>query len=249
MWDTGADGRIAVELHTDNPLSLLGLTAVLEKTPGIDVVATSLGDRRLSAAEATTSGRVVVVAASSGAAGLALARRLLLGRPAAGPAEAVAPAEQAGPASPPPSPGWPRVVLMLDCGGDLPLVEASRLQLRGVLCLREGLNTIEADLRCVEAGGVTVSPCVAGQMFLGLARACAARPAAGVPRRLDRLSMRERQVYELLVRGHSTKEVARVLTVTEVTIRSHVRRILAKLEMRNRAELVVPPDDEPFAPR
>jgi DNA-binding NarL/FixJ family response regulator len=58
--------------------------------------------------------------------------------------------------------------------------------------------------------------------------------AAG--RRLDDLSDREREVLALLARGRRNREIAETLFVTEATVKTHVRHILEKLRIRNRAE-------------
>ena len=58
--------------------------------------------------------------------------------------------------------------------------------------------------------------------------------AAG--RRLDDLSDREREVLALLAHGRRNREIAETLFVTEATVKTHVRHILEKLRIRNRAE-------------
>ena len=58
--------------------------------------------------------------------------------------------------------------------------------------------------------------------------------AAG--QRLDDLSDREREVLALLARGRRNREIAETLFVTEATVKTHVRHILEKLRIRNRAE-------------
>jgi DNA-binding NarL/FixJ family response regulator len=55
-------------------------------------------------------------------------------------------------------------------------------------------------------------------------------------RRLDDLSDREREVLALLARGLRNREIAETLFVTEATVKTHVRHILEKLRIRNRAE-------------
>jgi DNA-binding NarL/FixJ family response regulator len=58
-----------------------------------------------------------------------------------------------------------------------------------------------------------------------------------VLRRHERLSPRERDVYELIVQGRSNKEVARTLFISESTTKVHVRHIFEKLGVHTRAEL------------
>jgi DNA-binding NarL/FixJ family response regulator len=53
-----------------------------------------------------------------------------------------------------------------------------------------------------------------------------------------RPSRRELQVFELIADGFTDAEIGRVLRVTEHTVKTHVRHLLAKLEARNRTQLV-----------
>jgi ATP/maltotriose-dependent transcriptional regulator MalT len=57
-------------------------------------------------------------------------------------------------------------------------------------------------------------------------------------RRSDRLSTREREVYELIVQGRSNKEIASTLFISESTTKVHVRHIFEKLGVHSRTELV-----------
>lgn len=53
-----------------------------------------------------------------------------------------------------------------------------------------------------------------------------------------RLSAREAEVMELLARGHSVARIAEMLVVSENTIRTHSKRIYAKLDIHKKQELV-----------
>jgi FixJ family two-component response regulator len=56
--------------------------------------------------------------------------------------------------------------------------------------------------------------------------------------RIGTLTPRERQVFELVIRGKTNKEVARAIGGTERTIKAHRHRVMEKLQVRSVAELV-----------
>jgi DNA-binding NarL/FixJ family response regulator len=92
-------------------------------------------------------------------------------------------------------------------------------------------------VRAAADGGALLSPSVTRRL---LAEFTARRPAAAAPpAALARLTSRERDVLDLVVRGRSNAEIARDLVVTQSTVKTHVTHILDKLGLRDRVQAVV----------
>ena len=94
-----------------------------------------------------------------------------------------------------------------------------------------------AAIRVVAAGEALLAPAATGH----LVRAFVARPGPGRPdqRLLDELTAREREVLLLVAQGISNAEIAGRLVVSPATVKTHVSRILTKLALRDRAQLVI----------
>jgi len=85
----------------------------------------------------------------------------------------------------------------------------------------------------VEHGGVWVGPQLMRRLMHGLAT----RNSAVTEPALDRLSQRERQVAEAVARGSTNKEIARVMAITERTVKAHLTAAFEKLGVRDRMQL------------
>jgi DNA-binding NarL/FixJ family response regulator len=92
-------------------------------------------------------------------------------------------------------------------------------------------------VRVVAAGESLLAPSVTSR----LVREFATRPTTGKPRndRLDGLTEREVEVLRLVAAGLSNAELAERLVLSAATVKTHVSRILTKLGLRDRAQLVV----------
>ncbi|MEU5879650.1 LuxR C-terminal-related transcriptional regulator [Spirillospora sp. NPDC047279] len=66
----------------------------------------------------------------------------------------------------------------------------------------------------------------------------AARDAEEFRRRLERLTVREREVVEALARGMSNRELARHLGISELTVKNHLHSIFMKLEVADRTQAI-----------
>lgn len=92
-------------------------------------------------------------------------------------------------------------------------------------------------VRVVAAGDALLSPGVTRRLIA----AFAARPArtGATPATMSLLTAREREVVALVADGLSNDEIARELTISPATARTHVSRAMIKLHARDRAQLVV----------
>jgi DNA-binding NarL/FixJ family response regulator len=94
-----------------------------------------------------------------------------------------------------------------------------------------------AAIRVVAAGEALLAPTVTRRLIAEFAR----RPPPSRPpgRALDGVTRREREVLVLIARGLSNTEIAAHLHLSLPTVKTHVGRLLAKLDARDRAQLVV----------
>jgi DNA-binding NarL/FixJ family response regulator len=101
-------------------------------------------------------------------------------------------------------------------------------------------DTLAADLisavRTVAAGQNVAAPTVTRRLIRHFVDTV---PRAPDPTRLDQLTLREKEVLTLMARGMSNQEIAARLLVTEGTVKTHVSRILAKLQLRDRIHAVI----------
>ncbi|MGO4689588.1 response regulator [Glaciibacter sp. 2TAF33] len=98
---------------------------------------------------------------------------------------------------------------------------------------------LTAAIRAVASGEASVSPRVTRRMLdLFGSRLPQAPPEAGTDR-LAVLTEREREVFLGIARGLSNGELTQTLFLSESTVKTHIGRILAKLELRDRVQIVI----------
>jgi len=107
----------------------------------------------------------------------------------------------------------------------------------GFLLKRTRPEELIAAVHTVAAGDSLLSPSVTRRVIDRMARQPV--PDVGNAARLGALTAREREVLGLIARGLSNREIAAALVVEESTARTHVKRILMKLGLRDRVQAVI----------
>jgi DNA-binding NarL/FixJ family response regulator len=107
----------------------------------------------------------------------------------------------------------------------------------GFLLKRTRPEQLIAAIHTIAGGEALLSPSVTRTVIDRMAHQ--PPPAAPDARRLGGLTPRERDVLELIARGLSNAEIAVTLVVEESTVKTHVKRILAKLDLRDRIQAVI----------
>jgi DNA-binding NarL/FixJ family response regulator len=128
-----------------------------------------------------------------------------------------------------------RVVILTTYDLDEYVFDALRAGASGFLLKDAPANDLLNAVRVVAAGDALLAPSVTRRLVETFAQ----RPERVAPPGLDELTPREVEVLKAMARGRSNAEIAELLVVSEATIKTHVARILDKLDCRDRVQAVV----------
>ncbi len=131
----------------------------------------------------------------------------------------------------------PKVLMLTTFDLDDYVYEALRAGASGFLLKDAPAAELVRAVRVVAAGEALLAPSVTRRLiaeFTHRPRQGQTRPAA-----MDTLTPREVEVLTLIARGLSNQEISRTLVVAEQTVKTHVGRILMKLDRRDRTQAVV----------
>lgn len=131
----------------------------------------------------------------------------------------------------------PRVVVLTTFDLDEYVFEAFRAGASGYLLKDARRDRVVEAVRAAADGDALVSPSVTRRLIEHFAVVPRGRPRRDET--LERLTDREREVLELIGRGLSNSEIAAELVLSESTVKTHVGRILGKLDVRDRVQAVV----------
>lgn len=205
---------IKVVIVDDQALIRDGLRTMLELDEGISVVGEAAdGSAVLETVRRTRPDVVLMDIRMPGVDGLEATRRLLR------------------------SPDGPKVLVLTTYDADEYVIEAMRAGASGFLLkdLRKG-QLVRAVYQAA-AGDLVIDPSITKRLIEQVVDTRRARTEARSA--LNRLTEREIEVLRLMARGLTNAELAADLSVSESTVKTHVARVLDKLEVRDRVQAVI----------
>ena len=205
---------IRVVIVDDQALIRDGLRTMLELDEGISVVGEAAdGADALNAVQRTRPDLVLMDIRMPGVDGLEATRRMLN------------------------KPGGPKVLVLTTYEADEYVVEAMRAGASGFLLkdLRKG--QLVRAVHQAAAGDLVIDPSITKRLIEKVVDTKRAQTQARSA--LNRLTEREVEVLRLMARGLTNAELAVDLSVSESTVKTHVARVLDKLEVRDRVQAVI----------
>jgi DNA-binding NarL/FixJ family response regulator len=130
-----------------------------------------------------------------------------------------------------------RVVVLTTFEQDDYIFGALSVGASGFLLKRSKPEELLTAIHTVAGGEALLSPSVTSRVIERMAQDPVPDPRRDA--RLDDLTAREREVLELIARGLSNAEIADALTIEASTVKTHVKNVLAKLDVRDRLQAVI----------
>ena len=208
--------RIGVLIADDQPMVRAGLRMILELEPDIDIVGEAAdGNEAITLAGETKPDVILMDVRMPHLDGLEATRRIVHDRD-----------------------HLPRVLILTTFDLDAYVFEALQAGASGFVLKDIQPEHLVDAIRVIANGEALLSPMVTRRLIEEFVR----RPpdvARQPPRELDQLTPREAEIMRLVARGLSNAEIAAQAFVSEPTVKTHVARILMKLGLRDRVQVVV----------
>jgi DNA-binding NarL/FixJ family response regulator len=131
-----------------------------------------------------------------------------------------------------------RVLILTTFGLDTYVYQALRAGASGFMLKDAPPEEIAAAVRIVAGGDALLAPAITRAVIEEFARRPPTAPA-DPPAAVASLTPREREVLDLLARGLSNPQICQQLIISEATAKTHVARILQKLGLRDRIQIVI----------
>jgi DNA-binding NarL/FixJ family response regulator len=130
----------------------------------------------------------------------------------------------------------PRIVVLTTFDLDEAAARAIRGGASGFVLKDAEPEFLLAAIRTVHAGSAVIAAGATRELFQFFSEG---KPAKPQPPEFDSLTSREREIFVLAARGLSNSEIASAEFLSEATVKTHISRILSKLGLRDRVQMVV----------
>ncbi|WP_369360273.1 response regulator [Streptomyces sp. cg2] len=211
-----ATTAVRVLIADDQMMVRQGFTVLLDAEPDIEVVGQAVDGHDAIARTAELAPDVVLMdIRMPGLGGIEATRRIT------GPAGATV-----------------KVLVLTTFDLDEYVYEALRAGASGFLLKDASADELAQAVRVVAAGDALLAPSVTKRLIAEFSRLPSA-PRTPLKDRVAGLTERETEVLSLIAQGLSNAEIAQRLVVAEQTVKTHVGRILVKLELRDRTQAAV----------
>jgi len=141
-----------------------------------------------------------------------------------------------------------RVLILTTFGLDNYVYDALRAGASGFMLKDAPPEEIAAAVQILARGEALLAPAITRAVIQEFARQQPA-PSPSQPAALEHLTPREQEVLALLARGLSNSEICQHLVISEATTKTHVARILQKLDLRDRVQAVIYAYENGLVPR
>jgi DNA-binding NarL/FixJ family response regulator len=186
-----------------------GLVSLLQSEPGYEVIGeASSGEEALNTVPELDPDVVLMDVKMPGIGGVETTRRLVEAYPQL------------------------RVLMLTVSEEEENLFAAIQAGARGYILKNADAGELLDAIRRIHAGEAILSPSMTLRLLQVLQSGGISAPLSKLP-----LTSREQDVFQLLAQGASNRQIAETLTITENTVKTHVRNILEKLELHNRSEV------------
>lgn len=132
-------------------------------------------------------------------------------------------------------PSAPRVLMLTSYDVEAPAYDALRAGVSGFLLKDASGEEVVHAVRSAHRGGVVIAPSITRRLLDQVDLPGPPR----VPAEVGALTDREREVVRAVASGATNAEIAARMFLSETTVKTHVRRILSKLRLRDRVQIVV----------
>src|SRR4051812_11273579 len=201
---------ITVVIVDDHQVVRQGLRYLLDQEDGIEVVAECPdGPSAIAAVRRRAPTVVLLDLFMPGPSGLEVLAQIKQDRPAT------------------------EVLMLTSSTDDEHLLAAVRAGALAYLPKTAGVDQVVASVRAAARGESLLEPRIAARLVREV------REVATRRKPLDHLSPREIEVLTVLARGRSNREIARLLSISEETVKAHVSSILAKLQLIDRTQAAI----------